>query len=51
VVPSGGDLYLTVRAENTVACRFYERHDMGVVGRVAWSGGTLPGLVYCKKLV
>lgn len=46
VVPSGGDLYLSVRAENTVACRFYERHGMAVVGKVAWSGGTLPGLVY-----
>ena len=24
VVPSGGDLYLTVRSENTNACAFYE---------------------------
>jgi hypothetical protein len=49
VVPCGGNLYLTVRTENTVACRFYERHGMGIVGKVAWSGGTLPGLIYCKK--
>jgi hypothetical protein len=43
---SGGDLYLSVRKENTVACSFYERHGMSVVGKVDWSGGTLPGLVY-----
>jgi hypothetical protein len=49
VVPSGGDLYLSVRAENAVACRFYERHGMSEVGKVAWSGGLLPGLVYRKK--
>jgi hypothetical protein len=46
VGPSGGDLYLSVRKENAVACAFYVRHDMHVVGSVAWSGGTLPGLVY-----
>jgi hypothetical protein len=46
VKPSGGDLYLSVRKENAVACSFYERHGMSVVGNVSWSGGTLPGLVY-----
>jgi hypothetical protein len=46
VRPSGGDLYLSVRKENAVACAFYERHGMKVVGKVDWSGGTLPGLVY-----
>ena len=44
VNPSRGDLYLTVRKENAVA--FYERHGMKVVGTVAWSAGTIPGLVY-----
>ncbi|HTT24940.1 MAG TPA: hypothetical protein VMG82_38860 [Candidatus Sulfotelmatobacter sp.] len=29
-----------------VACRFYERHGMKVVGTVAWKNGTIPGLVY-----
>jgi len=48
VVPSGGDLYLTVRTENTAACQFYERHGMKVVGKVAWSGGAIPGLIYRK---
>jgi hypothetical protein len=46
VKPSGGDLYLSVRAENTVARQFYERNGMKLVGTVAWSGGTILGLVY-----
>ncbi len=46
VEPSGGDLYLSVRKENRVACRFYERHGMKVVGTVAWAGGTIAGLIY-----
>jgi FR47-like protein len=46
VKPSGCDLYLSVRKQNAVACSFYERHGMAVVGRVSWSCGTLPGLVY-----
>ena len=50
VKPSGGDLYLSVRKENAVACAFYERHGMSVVGKVSWAGGTLPGLVYKMAL-
>jgi hypothetical protein len=50
VVPSGGDLYLSVRSGNEVACRFYERHGMKVAGKVAWSGGTISGLIYRKTL-
>lgn len=46
VRPSGGNLYLSVRKQNAVACSFYERHGMKVAGKVAWSGGTLPGLIY-----
>ncbi len=46
VKPSGGDLYLSVRKQNAVACRFYERQGMRVAGRVKWSGGSIPGLVY-----
>jgi hypothetical protein len=46
VKPSGGDLYLTVRRENAVACRFYERNGMKVAGTVDWKNGTIPGLVY-----
>jgi hypothetical protein len=46
VKPSGGDLYLTVRKENTVACQFYERQGMEIAGTVTWSAGAIPGLVY-----
>lgn len=46
VKPSGGSLYLSVRKANAVACNFYRQHGMGVAGNVAWSGGTLPGLIY-----
>jgi hypothetical protein len=48
VKPSGGDVYLSVRKANTVACSFYERHGMEIVGKVNWSqkGSPLPGLVY-----
>jgi hypothetical protein len=46
VKPLGGDLYLSVREENTAARSFYERHGMKVVGKIAWSGGTIPGLAY-----
>jgi len=46
VKPSGGDLYLSVRKENMVACRFYERQGMQVAGTVTWSRGSIPGLVY-----
>jgi ribosomal protein S18 acetylase RimI-like enzyme len=46
VKPSGGNLYLSVRKENSVACRFYERHGMKVAGTVDWKNGTILGLVY-----
>jgi hypothetical protein len=46
VKPGGGDLYLSVCKENTVACQFYERNGMVVVGTMSWAAGTIPGLVY-----
>jgi hypothetical protein len=46
VKPSGGDLYLTVREENAVARRFYERNGMKIEGTVGWSGGSISGLIY-----
>ena len=48
VIPSGGDLYLSVRTANVVACDFYEKHGMECVGTVVWSGGTLPGKIYLR---
>jgi hypothetical protein len=50
VVPSRGNLYLTVRAANAVACQFYKRHGMTVAGKVEWAGGTIPGLIYRKTV-
>ena len=50
VKPLGEDLYLSVRKENAVACSFYTRHGMSVVGKVSWSRGTLPGLVYRRAV-
>jgi hypothetical protein len=50
VKPSGGDLYLSVRKENAVACSFYSRHGMKVVGTADWSAGTIPGLVYRRTV-
>ncbi len=46
IVKPLGDLYLTVRRENAVACRFYERRGMEIAGFVVWKNGTIPGLVY-----
>jgi hypothetical protein len=46
VKPSGGDLYLSVRKENTVTCQFYARNGMKIEGIVAWKNRTIPGLVY-----
>jgi hypothetical protein len=46
VKSSGGDLYLSVRRENRVACQFYERNGMKIAGAVAWKNSTIPGLVY-----
>lgn len=45
VRPSGGDLYLSVREENTLACQFYQKHGMRIAGKVAWKSGTILGLV------
>lgn len=46
VVPSGSDLFLTVRASNSVARAFYRRHGMKEWGKVAWAGGSIPGIIY-----
>ena len=43
------NVYLTVRGENTIACRFYEKVGMKQVGTISWSKGTMPGLVWKKE--
>ncbi len=50
VRPLGGQLYLSVRQENTTACQFYERQGMRVVGSVAWANGTIPGHIYFRDV-
>src|ERR1700676_1654571 len=50
VLPAGGQLYLSVRQENTPACRIYERHGMTMAGTVIWKSGTIPGLVYFRNV-
>jgi hypothetical protein len=50
VQPLGGQLFLSVREENTTACQFYERHGMKVVGSVAWASGAIPGHIYFRDV-
>ncbi len=50
VQPLGGQLYLSVRQENTTGCQFYERHGMKVVGTVAWANGIIPGHIYFRDV-
>lgn len=47
IAPSGG-LVLTVRADNAVARRFYEREGLAQLGTILWhqKGQPLPGIVY-----
>ena len=40
------EFILSVRADNAVACAFYERHGMQVVGRGTWANGSIRGLIY-----
>lgn len=44
-----GPIYLSVRESNARARRFYEKHGMTPAGRIAWSGGKIPGLIYCYQ--
>jgi hypothetical protein len=51
VYPLGGVLYLSVRADNQTACKFYERNGMIRLGTVNWQmqGEPLPGVIYLKQ--
>lgn len=44
-------VWLTVRAENDRARRFYEKNGMKKVGDISWSEGTIPGVVYKFEMV
>ena len=43
------NVYLTVRAENVPANRFYEKVGMEKVGYINWSKGTMKGNVWKKE--
>tara|TARA_E500000178_G_C17017515_1_gene753777 strand:- start:1748 stop:2185 length:438 start_codon:yes stop_codon:yes gene_type:complete len=43
------NVYLTVRSENIVANRFYEKVGMTKVGYINWSKGEMKGNVWCSK--
>ena len=42
------DVYLTVRAENVPANKFYEKVGMDKVGYITWSKGNMLGNVWKK---
>lgn len=43
------DVYLSVRSNNKIARRFYEKNNMRKVGKISWSGGSMSGVVYSHK--
>jgi RimJ/RimL family protein N-acetyltransferase len=43
---AGNNVWLSVRANNERAKRFYEKHQFQVVGQISWMSNTLPGLIY-----
>lgn len=44
-----GNCYLTVRADNTTARKFYEKNGFIEVGNISWKNGEIPGKVYKKE--
>ena len=43
------DVFLSVRADNLTANRFYVKMDMNLVGTTTWAKGTIPGNIYVKR--
>ena len=39
-------VFLSVRSENVIAKRFYEKNGMKLVSHTSWLNGTIPGDVY-----
>ena len=39
-------VFLSVRSENDIAKRFYEKNGMLKIGDISWSKGTIPGDIY-----
>lgn len=46
---AGKDVYLSVRADNLRAIKFYQKNSFELVGTINWKNGTIPGHVYCWK--
>jgi hypothetical protein len=44
------NFYLSVRESNGRARHFYEKLGMKAIGRLAWSDGKIPGVIYIKFL-
>ncbi len=44
-----GDCYLTVREDNLIARKFYEKNGFIEVGNISWKNGEIPGKVYKKE--
>ena len=49
VIPSGGNLFLTLREHNIIACKFFEKNGMKNVSKILWKKGTIEGIVYHKQ--
>lgn len=43
------DVYLSVRADNLRAIKFYQKNNFELVGTINWKNGTIPGHVYQWK--
>ena len=43
------DVWLSVRRDNAVAKKFYEKNGMKLVGECSWADETLPGDVYLHQ--
>ena len=43
------DVYLSVRADNLTANKFYVKMNMNLIGSTSWAKGTIPGNVYVKR--
>jgi len=43
------DVFLSVRADNLTANKFYVKMNMNLIGSTSWSKGTIPGNVYVKR--
>jgi hypothetical protein len=43
---AGTNVWLSVRANNERAKKFYLKHQFQEVGQISWMGGQLPGVIY-----